>query len=270
MQELTALLMQDYDLGRAIDGPGNLCRPESKAVKILTEKLQILLFPGFFGTDNGCGSLESYVSMVASEIFWRLDSLIGPLYRDSQKICRDFLWEIPKHRAALELDLQAFLLSDPAAEGAEEIIVSYPSFYAIWVQRLAHALHCKGVPLLPRMMTELAHSRTGIDMHPGAVLGDAFFIDHGTGVVIGQTTVIGNGVKIYQGVTLGALSTRGGKHLQGKKRHPTIEDAVTIYAGASILGGDTVIGKGAVIGANAFVTASVEPGAVVIGHRTDP
>ena len=126
------------------------------------------------------------------------------------------------------------------------------------------------MPLLPRSRTELAHSRSGIDIHPGAVLGRSFFIDHGTGVVIGQTTCIGDGVKIYQGVTLGALSTRGGHHLRGKKRHPTIEDAVTIYAGASILGGDTVIGKGAVIGANAFVTTSVEQGSVVIGHRTDP
>ena len=180
-----------------------------------------------------------------------------------------FLTGIPTIRAVLQQDLQAFLSGDPAAEGEEEIIVSYPGFYAIWVQRLAHRLYALQVPLLPRMMTELAHSRTGIDIHPGAVLGDGFFIDHGTGVVIGQTSVIGKSVKIYQGVTLGAISTRGGQRLKGKKRHPTIEDAVTIYAGASILGGDTVIGTGAVIGANAFVTSSVEPGAGVIG-QPDP
>jgi serine O-acetyltransferase len=196
-----------------------------------------------------------------------LEQLTAPLMEENP--AKAFLTGIPTIRAVLQQDLQAFLSGDPAAEGEEEIIVSYPGFYAIWVQRLAHRLYALQVPLLPRMMTELAHSRTGIDIHPGAVLGDGFFIDHGTGVVIGQTSVIGKSVKIYQGVTLGAISTRGGQRLKGKKRHPTIEDAVTIYAGASILGGDTVIGTGAVIGANAFVTSSVEPGAVVIG-QPDP
>ena len=270
MQDFVTMLLQDYDGDRAIDQLGSLCRPEPKAVEALVERLGILLFPGFFGMDTGCGSRESYLSMVVSELFWRLSGLISPLLPEGERLCRDFLWQLPSVRAALERDLQAFLTSDPAATGTEEIIVSYPGFYAIWVQRLAHSLHQNGVPLLPRMMTELAHSRTGIDIHPGAVLGNALFIDHGTGVVIGETTVIGDHVKIYQGVTLGALSTRGGQQLSGKKRHPTIEDAVTIYAGASILGGDTVIGKGAVIGANAFVTGSVEPGSLVIGHRTDP
>lgn len=269
MEQITALLLEDYRRQRVIDRPSDPCRPEPGTVAILLEKLRILLFPGYFARDGGCGSRESYLSMLVTEIFWRMDSLIGPLRSDSSRICRTFLLRIPAIRAAMQQDLQAFLSGDPAAEGPEEIIVSYPGFYAIMVQRLAHALYDLGVPLLPRMMTELAHSHTGIDIHPGAVLGDSFFIDHGTGVVIGQTTIIGSGVKIYQGVTLGAVSTRGGQHLKGKKRHPTIEDAVTIYAGASILGGDTVIGKGAVIGANAFVTASVEPGAVIIGHRTD-
>lgn len=270
MQELTDLLLEDYGLGRSIDGPGFLCRPEPEAVEKLIQTLKILLFPGYFGSSDGCGSRAGYISMIAAEAFWRLDSLLGPLMETGTEICRAFLWELPRIRAAMALDLEAFLASDPAACGAEEIIVSYPGFYAIWVQRLAHSLHQKGVPLLPRMMTELAHSRTGIDIHPGAELGQSFFIDHGTGVVIGETTTIGNGVKLYQGVTLGALSTRGGQQLRGKKRHPAIEDAVTIYAGASILGGETVIGKGSVIGANAFVTASVEPGSLVIGHRTDP
>ena len=270
MEEITALLLSDYEKNRTIDGPQDPCLPEPAAVAVLLKKLRNLLFPGIFAANSGCGSRESYLSMLVAETLWQLESLTAPLLPGSADLCKRFLRQIPAIRTALELDLQAFLAGDPAADGAEEILVSYPGFYAIWVQRLAHGLYELGVPLLPRSMTELAHSRSGIDIHPGAVLGRSFFIDHGTGVVIGQTTQIGDGVKIYQGVTLGALSTRGGQHLRGKKRHPTIEDAVTIYAGASILGGDTVIGKGAVIGANAFVTASVEPGAVVIGHRTDP
>lgn len=270
MESIISFILQDYQQGRIIDAPGSPCRPDPSAVKILTEQLRMLLFPGFFGSEDGCGSRESYLSMLVSEIYWRLETLIAPLQPEADRTCRAFLRQIPAVRAAMEQDLQAFLVGDPAAEGPEEILVSYPGFYAILVQRLAHVLYGLQVPMLPRMMTELAHSRTGIDIHPGAVLGKSFFIDHGTGVVIGQTTTIGDGVKIYQGVTLGAVSTRGGQSLKGKKRHPTIEDAVTIYAGASILGGDTVIGHGAVIGANAFVTASVEPGAVVIGCRTDP
>ena len=264
MDDLLQLLLEDYGKCRTIDSQQPPCHPDPREIALLLEKLQMVLFPGYFCEKSDCGSRESYISMLISEVFWRLERLIGP------SSAKTFLQDIPRVRGALQQDLQAFLIGDPAAEGEEEIIVSYPGFYAIWVQRLAHSLRKLQVPLLPRMMTELAHSRTGIDIHPGAELGSAFFIDHGTGVVIGETTVIGDHVKIYQGVTLGAISTRGGQHLKGKKRHPTIEDAVTIYAGASILGGDTVIGRGSVIGANAFVTASVEPGAVIIGHRTDP
>ena len=263
MQESLNILLDDYRHNRALEMVDHSCCPEPVMVQEWMEKLRILLFPGFFG-QRDCANRESYLYMVAAEVFCRIEAMT-----DSH-CAKAFLRCIPAVRSAMEQDLQAFLDGDPAAEGAEEIIVSYPGFYAIWVQRLAHSLYALGAPLLPRMMTELAHSRTGIDIHPGAQLGKAFFIDHGTGVVIGQTTVIGAHVKIYQGVTLGAISTRGGQSLKGKKRHPTIEDAVTIYAGASILGGDTVIGKSAVIGANAFVTASVEPGTVVIGHRTDP
>lgn len=265
MESITTAILQDYHQGRIIDQPGDPCRMDPGMVETLTAQLRILLFPGFFGNDDGCGSRDAYLSMLVREIYWRVETISH--CGDSSKA---FLRQIPRIRAAMQQDLQAFLAGDPAAEGPEEILVSYPGFYAIMVQRLAHVLYGLQVPMLPRMMTELAHSRTGIDIHPGAVLGKSFFIDHGTGVVIGQTTQIGDGVKIYQGVTLGALSTRGGQSLKGKKRHPTIEDAVTIYAGASILGGDTVIGRGAVIGANAFVTASVEPGSVVIGCRTDP
>lgn len=270
METIIDAILEDYRQDRIIDRPGSACRPKPAAVEKLTQQLRILLFPGFFSAEDGCGSRDAYLSMLVREIYWRLDTLAQPLLVESPSICRAFLRQIPQIRAAMQQDLQAFLTGDPAAEGPEEILVSYPGFYAILVQRLAHALYALGLPMLPRMMTELAHSRTGIDIHPGAVLGSSFFIDHGTGVVIGQTTQIGDGVKIYQGVTLGALSTRGGTTLKGKKRHPTIEDAVTIYAGASILGGDTVIGRGAVIGANAFVTASVAPGAVIIGCRTDP
>ena len=145
-----------------------------------------------------------------------------------------------------------FFDGDPAAYNYNEIILCYPGLLAITTNRIAHELHLLGVPLIPRMMTEHAHSKTGIDIHPGATIGKNFFIDHGTGIVVGETTIIGDNVKVYQGVTIGALSTRGGQKLKGVKRHPTIEDNVIIYAGASILGGETVIGRGAVIGSNAF------------------
>jgi serine O-acetyltransferase len=163
----------------------------------------------------------------------------------------------------VHLDLQAAYDGDPAAKDMAEIIFAYPGLFAITVYRLAHELYLLDVPMLPRIMTEYAHSITGIDIHPGATIGEYFFIDHGTGIVIGETTVIGNNVKVYQGVTLGALSTRGGQKLRGKRRHPTIENNVTIYAGASILGGETVVGEGCVIGSNAFITESVAPGTTV-------
>ena len=159
----------------------------------------------------------------------------------------------------VQTDLVACYEGDPAATGMSEIVFAYPGLFAITVYRLAHVLYTLSVPMLPRIMTEHAHSTTGIDIHPGATIGEYFFIDHGTGIVIGETTVIGNNVKIYQSVTLGALSTRGGQSLRGKRRHPTSEDNVTIYAGASVLGGDTVIGAGSVIGSNAFITKSVAP-----------
>lgn len=267
MKDLTALLLADYQLGRQIDKPGSLCRPTPPLVATLIKKLQILLFPGYFGDPGLCTGRNSYISMLTSEVLFRLEELILPL---ADADCAGFLRQLPAIRAILEQDLQAFLSADPAAASPEEIIISYPGYYAIMVQRLAYILYEANIPVLPRMMTEQAHCRTGIDIHPGAQLGSALFIDHGTGVVIGETTVIGRGVKIYQGVTLGALSTKNAPSLRGKKRHPTLEDGVTVYAGASILGGDTVIGQGAVIGANAFVTGSVEPGATVIGHRPGP
>ena len=183
----------------------------------------------------------------------------GSLAEAAEELVEKCMLRFPVIREYVETDVQAFFEGDPAAYNHSEIILCYPGLRAIVTARLAHELFLLGVPLIPRMMTEYAHSRTGIDIHPGATIGKYFFIDHGTGIVIGETTIIGDYVKIYQGVTIGALSTRGGQSLRGKKRHPTIEDRVTIYAGASILGGETVSGHDAVIGSNAFITSSVEP-----------
>jgi serine O-acetyltransferase len=179
----------------------------------------------------------------------------------AELIVDDFFDELPQIRCALALDMKAAFKGDPAAKSVEEVILSYPGFEAITVYRLAHFFWKCQVPLIPRMMSEMVHSRTGIDIHPGAKIGDSFFIDHGTGVVIGETTVIGKDVKLYQGVTLGALSVK--KELADRKRHPTIEDNVTIYSGATILGGDTIIGRNCVIGGNVWITHSIPPDSTV-------
>ena len=176
----------------------------------------------------------------------------------AEKTALALIEEIPEIRRKIGLDVQAAYLGDPAAKSSEEVIVSYPGLEAITIYRLAHFLCRNGVPVIPRIMSEYAHSKTGIDINPGARIGESFFIDHGTGVVIGESCIIGNNVKIYQGVTLGALSVK--KELMDKKRHPTIEDDVTIYANATILGGETVIGRGSVIGGNTWVTKSVPAG----------
>lgn len=173
----------------------------------------------------------------------------------AEKTTTALIKEIPELRRMIQLDVRALFQGDPAAKSDEEVIVAYPGLQAIMVYRIAHFLHINGVPIIPRIMSEHVHGKTGIDIHPGATIGESFFIDHGTGIVIGETTVIGKNVKIYQGVTLGALSVK--KNLQDKKRHPTIEDDVTIYANATILGGDTVIKKGSVIGGNSWITESV-------------
>jgi len=177
-----------------------------------------------------------------------------------------FVERLPAVRELLAADVEAAFEGDPAAKSFAEIVVAYPSIRAIAIYRIAHELIAEGVPLLPRMMTEHAHDRTGIDIHPGAKIGRRFFIDHGTGVVIGETCEIGDGVRLYQGVTLGARSPRHGESLRGTKRHPTIEDDVTIYAGATILGGETVIGSGSVIGGNVWLMESVPPGSKVIAE----
>ena len=170
-----------------------------------------------------------------------------------------FFESFPKVYQLLQNDAQTIVDNDPAAQSKEEVMFSYPGFFAIAVYRFAHELYKNNIPLIPRIWTEFAHSKTGIDINPGAQIGEHFFIDHGTGVVIGETTTIGDHVKLYQGVTLGALSTRGGQRLAGVKRHPTIEDNVTIYSNASVLGGETVIGEGSVIAGSTFVTFSVPP-----------
>ena len=175
--------------------------------------------------------------------------------------------QLPELRRLVTTDIKAALLGDPAARSMEEVILSYPGIEAILVQRIAHYLHINGLPLIPRIMTEFVHGKTGIDIHPGAEIGENFFIDHGTGVVIGETTVIGKNVKIYLGVTLGALSVS--KDMADKKRHPTIQDDVTIYAGATILGGKTIIGFGSTIGGNTWITQSVPPNSTIYNKTTN-
>ncbi len=176
---------------------------------------------------------------------------------EAAEITEKFFAEFDTIREKLYMDAQAGFEGDPAAYNIDEVIITYPGFYAISIHRIAHVLFNMNVPYIPRIMTEYAHTQTGIDIHPGATIGEHFFIDHGTGVVIGETTVIGKNVKIYQGVTLGALSTRGGQRLKNVRRHPTIGDNVTIYAGSTILGGETIIGENSVIGGNTFVTESI-------------
>ncbi len=276
---VTESLLQDYKNGRPVDKLDLFNLPDKKEVILVTDKLMRLLFPGYFHDHNNkFYHIENSLTSTLEDVAYRLKRQIRTVLQYSVGDCRDssssvdpqqaeeeserivlsFMKKLPEIRAYLDTDLEASYEGDPAAFSKDEIIFSYPGLYAIAVYRLAHELSGLSVPLIPRIMTEHAHSRTGIDIHPGASIGRYFFIDHGTGIVIGETTRIGDHVKIYQGVTLGGLSTRGGQKLRGKRRHPTIRDHVTIYSGASILGGDTVIGENVVIGSNAFITKSVE------------
>jgi serine O-acetyltransferase len=208
-------------------------------------------------------SLRSEVPALAQRLLDLLNAVCPSGNCEQQAIVEAFLPKLPEIRARLDEDVDAAFRGDPAARGYGEIVAAYPAIRAIAVHRIAHELYRLDALILPRMMSEHAHQQTGIDIHPGAQIGRRFFIDHGTGVVIGETTVIGNDVRIYQGVTLGALSPRHGEQLRGRKRHPTIEDDVTIYAGATILGGETVIGRGSVIGGNVWLTQSIDPGSRV-------
>jgi serine O-acetyltransferase len=258
--------------------------PSKRAITSITKDLLRLLFPGFFD-EKLVHSSEIKVETAA-----RLDSVLGNLNDEIRKsleynpppdlakkditaaahhLTLEFLDCLPCIRELLQTDTEAAFGGDPAAISKEEIIVAYPFIEAISVQRLAHQLYLKNVALIPRIMTEWAHSRTGMDLHPGAKIGTHFFIDHGTGTVVGETAVIGNHVKMYHGVTLGARSTSGGQQLRGKRRHPTIEDHVTIYPGATILGGETVIGAGSTIGGNVFIMDSVAPNSLVVYDGLD-
>ena len=269
-------ILKDYGNVRAIDRMENAFRQLDQDVIIdIIQKLLQIIYPGYYRNKAyRIYHMESTLTVLIEDVIYNLSKQIAialetiPAYQDdspekkqkmAQKISMDFFKQIPKIRAYAETDLQAAYDGDPAAVSKDEIIFSYPGLYAITVNRIAHELYLLKAPLIPRIMSEYAHGRTGIDIHPGATIGKYFFIDHGTGVVVGETTVIGEHVKIYQGVTLGALSTRAGQGLRDKKRHPTLEDYVTVYAGASILGGDTVIGKNAVLGSNVFITASIQP-----------
>lgn len=276
MEGIVSIILEDYKKERTIDRLDLYNQPQKDSIIAIIEKLQRIIYSGYFRERSyKFYNVENGFAVQIEDAMFCLNKQIGrvlcykPEFKDAsetkiqeeaQKISVAFFKKIPMIREYVEGDLEAAYDGDPAAYYREEIILSYPGVYAITVNRIAHELFLLGVPLIPRIMTEHAHWQTGIDIHPGATIGKSFFIDHGTGIVIGETTVIGNNVKIYQGVTLGALSTSGGQKLQGKKRHPTIEDDVVIYSGASILGGDTVIGKGSVIGGNAFVTKSIEPG----------
>jgi serine O-acetyltransferase len=268
-------ILGDYKEDRIINRTDITVQPDRDKVVEILDKLMKMVFPGYFREKNyKFYNLNSRLTVLTEDIIYNLKKQVAisliqkPEYENasyderveaSEDITEKFMMKLPDIRALIETDVQAFFDGDPASYNHSEIILCYPGLRAIVTARLAHELFVLGVPLIPRMMTEYAHSRTGIDIHPGATIGKYFFIDHGTGIVIGETTIIGDYVKIYQGVTIGALSTRGGQSLRGKKRHPTIEDRVTIYAGASILGGETVIGHDAVIGSNAFITSSVEP-----------
>ena len=271
MEQVVDAILRDYQGQRHIDKLEQLRNPDRDAVIGIIEKLRRIVFPGYFRDKNyRTYNSRNQLSVLIEDTMLHLVQQISLVYEStglnreeakqrSEKAAMEFFAKIPAVRAMVQTDLQAAYDGDPAATGMAEIIFAYPGLFAITVYRLAHVLYTLDVPMLPRIMTEYAHSITGIDIHPGATIGEYFFIDHGTGIVVGETTVIGNNVKIYQGVTLGGLSTRGGQSLRGKRRHPTIEDNVTIYANASILGGETVIGSDCVIGANSFITQSVPP-----------
>ena len=243
---------------------GNKLRlPDRGAIIALIRELRRLFFPAYFGDPQLMAlSAENYAALLLERIETALTAQIALALPESEavqasQIAQAVVAELPHIQQVLLTDIEATFDGDPAAANREEIVFAYPGLFAIFVYRVAHELYLRQIPMIPRMMTEYAHSRTGIDINPGAQIGPWFFIDHGTGIVIGETTVIGSHVKLYQGVTLGALSPRAGHASLPGKRHPTVCDYVTIYSGASILGGETVIGEHSVVGGNAFLTGSV-------------
>jgi len=284
VSKLTNELVASYAKVGGINHLDGKNLPSKRAITSLTCDLLRLLFPGFFDEKL------IHSSEIKAETAALLDSIFGPLEdeirksleynppeglakkdiaAEAHKVTVGFLQSLPRVREMLQTDVQAAFDGDPAAASKDEVLVSYPFVEAIAVQRLAHELFIKQVPLIPRIMSEWAHARTGMELHAGAKIGSHFFVDHCTGTVVGETCIIGNHVKMYHGVTLGAKSTAGGQLLKGKKRHPTIEDRVTIYPGATILGGDTVIGAGSTIGGNVFIMDSVQPNSLVIYDGLD-
>lgn len=267
----TAALTENYK-NEELFMPKNGRNLPNRAVIIdVVKDLRSVIFPGYFWSDSAARMFpEYYTGHRLNDLYDRLKEQIeiALLYANqemeqeeaadqAERICAGFFEKLPEVQERLLKDVQAGFDGDPAAKSKEEIISSYPGVFAIYVYRLAHILYVENVPHIPRIMTEYAHNKTGIDINPGATIGDYFFIDHGTGVVIGETTEIGRNVKLYQGVTLGALSTRQGQQLANVKRHPTIRDNVTIYSNASVLGGETVIGENTIIGGNTFITESI-------------
>ncbi len=283
LPEITESLVATYTECSRTSHLGHKPLPSREVIVEMIDDLMDILYPGYWRRQNlHIGNVEYHVGDVIDRLHDKLTSQITRALRheaecgaldgtvDCEAVAQqktvEFLRTLPDLRMLLEEDVQAAFEGDPAAKSYHEIIFCYPGLEAVSVYRLAHQLLLTGVPLVPRMMTEYAHSKTGIDIHPGARIGTGFFIDHGTGVVIGETCDIGRNVKLYQGVTLGALSfprDAAGNIIRGMKRHPTLEDDVVVYANATILGGDTVIGRGAVIGSNVWLTHSVAPGTVV-------
>jgi serine O-acetyltransferase len=291
MSDVADKLLEAYlDPGAAeMQHIGSYELPSDAQVEHVIDMCRALLFPGYAGPDVARlerPQLHELVKLRVDELRIAMQRQVyralhhkrqmdlgknelecADCTRRAESITSRFIAQLPELRASIRLDLRAAFESDPAATGIDEILLTYPGAYAVTVFRIAHALVREGAVIIPRMMTELAHRRTGIDIHPGAHIGKSFFIDHGTGVVIGETTRIGDHVRISQGVTLGALTVPQGeaRPAPGSQRHPTIEDDVVIYANATILGGETVIGKGAVIGGNAFITSSVAAGTKISG-----
>jgi serine O-acetyltransferase len=269
LRTIAEALLRSYDLDQA-QRPR---LPARQAVVHTIDAIRRILFPGFYAEENlPAASRGYYVGTWLCELETALGRIVAKslahggdvkdVEKKSAEITHTFLTQLPQLREQLRLDAEAALAGDPAAQSVEEVILTYPGFQAITVHRVAHWLWQAGVPFLPRVMSEHAHTLTGIDIHPGAEVGESFFIDHGTGVVIGETTRIGDWVKVYQGVTLGALSVE--RSQAGTKRHPTIQDRVVLYAGATVLGGHTVVGQDAVVGGNVWLTSSVEPGVTVL------
>ncbi len=282
LAQLTDRLLESYQRTGGINHLDGKNLPSKHAIALLTRDLLRVLFPGFFSdrllhssevgletatlVDSAAGRLETEI-LKSLEYAPPEGVRPGAAPQLARQITLDFLEQLPGVRDLLQTDVEAAYNGDPAALSPEEVIVAYPCVEAIAVQRMAHLLYQQHVALIPRIMTEWAHGRTGMDLHPGARIGSHFFIDHGTGTVIGETSILGNRVKMYQGVGLVARSLSAGQALRGRKRHPTLEDRVTVYAGATIMGGDTVVGAGSTIGASVFLTHSVPPRSLVVNEE---